>query len=218
MMALRLDRFIPTVRRFQGKVCWARRQSDSPVLIRPVVRHHSTATSSRENFSHRAAVGAAALLAMFMGGSVDDLPSQIYELDDKEVEWNELYSFAQMANMTSASDQHLSNWFERAGYSGKVIVREVPEVFTRYFLHVGEGPAGDGQAHHIAIRGTKNFGSLKLDMDDGMVEDKECGCLLHAGFKEVADSVMDDIVGFLEPGVPVKLSGHSLGGSVAVIL
>lgn len=48
--------------------------------------------------------------------------------------------------------------------------------------------------------------------------DEECGCVFHTGFKEVADAVVDDLEQFLEPGVEVKLSGHSLGGAAAVIV
>lgn len=48
--------------------------------------------------------------------------------------------------------------------------------------------------------------------------DEECGCVFHAGFKEVADAVVEDLEQFLEPGAEVKLAGHSLGGAAAVIV
>ncbi len=48
--------------------------------------------------------------------------------------------------------------------------------------------------------------------------DAECGCVFHAGFKEVADVVVDDLERFLEPGAEVKVAGHSLGGAAAVIV
>lgn len=34
----------------------------------------------------------------------------------------------------------------------------------------------------------------------------------------MADAIVNDIEQFLEDGVPVKLTGHSLGGAVAVIV
>lgn len=42
--------------------------------------------------------------------------------------------------------------------------------------------------------------------------------MFHAGFKEVADAVIEDLEAFLEPGAEVKLAGHSLGGAAAVIV
>lgn len=48
--------------------------------------------------------------------------------------------------------------------------------------------------------------------------DEECGCVFHAGFKEVADAVVEDLEQFLEPGAEVKIAGHSLGGAAAVIV
>lgn len=50
------------------------------------------------------------------------------------------------------------------------------------------------------------------------VFDEECGCVFHAGFKEVADAVVQDLEAFLEPGVEIKVAGHSLGGAAAVIV
>lgn len=42
--------------------------------------------------------------------------------------------------------------------------------------------------------------------------------MFHAGFKEVADAVIEDLEAFLEPGAEVKIAGHSLGGAAAVIV
>lgn len=42
--------------------------------------------------------------------------------------------------------------------------------------------------------------------------------MFHAGFKEVADAVVEDLEPFLEPGAEVKIAGHSLGGAAAVIV
>lgn len=42
--------------------------------------------------------------------------------------------------------------------------------------------------------------------------------MFHAGFKEVADAVIQDLEAFLEPGAEVKIAGHSLGGAAAVIV
>lgn len=63
-----------------------------------------------------------------------------------------------------------------------------------------------------------SLSELNIDFKTRLEFDQECGCVLHAGFKEVADAVADDIVQFLEPGAAVKLTGHSLGGAAATIV
>lgn len=93
------------------------------------------------------------------------------------------------------------------------------QVSTRYFVHVGHLPGEEHRrVHHVAIRGTVSLTDLSIDLKTRQVFDEECGCVFHAGFKQVADAVADDIVQFLEPGAEVKLAGHSLGGAVAVIV
>ncbi|CAN0588285.1 unnamed protein product, partial [Ectocarpus sp. 12 AP-2014] len=74
------------------------------------------------------------------------------------------------------------------------------------------------RVHHVAIRGTVSLADLGIDLKTRQVFDEECGCMFHAGFKEVADAVIEDLEAFLEPGAEVKLAGHSLGGAAAVIV
>lgn len=93
------------------------------------------------------------------------------------------------------------------------------QVANRYFVHVGHLPGEEHRrVHHIAIRGTVSLADLSIDLKIRQVFDEECGCLFHAGFKEVADVVADDVVQFLEDGAKVKIAGHSLGGAVAIIV
>ena len=93
------------------------------------------------------------------------------------------------------------------------------QVASRYFVHVGHLPGEEHRrVHHIAIRGTVSLADLSIDLKIRQVFDEECGCLFHAGFKEVADKVADDVVQFLEDGAEVKVAGHSLGGAVAIIV
>ena len=86
-------------------------------------------------------------------------------------------------------------------------------------MHVGHLPGEEHRrVHHIAIRGTVSLADLSIDLKTRQVFDEECGCLFHAGFKEVADAVANDVVQFLEDGAEIKIAGHSLGGAVAIIV
>ncbi|CAN0539553.1 unnamed protein product, partial [Ectocarpus sp. 12 AP-2014] len=93
------------------------------------------------------------------------------------------------------------------------------QVSNHYFVHVGHLPGEEHRrVHHVAIRGTVSLADLGIDLKTRQVFDEECGCMFHAGFKEVADAVIEDLEAFLEPGAEVKLAGHSLGGAAAVIV
>eukprot|EP00752_Nemacystus_decipiens_P011610 g10308.t1 len=121
--------------------------------------------------------------------------------------------------MTHKDPQLVARWFDCHQYTGHLIVRDLPQVSNHYFVHVGHLPGEEHRrVHHVAIRGTVSFADLSIDLKTKQVFDEECGCVFHTGFKEVADAVVEDLEQFLEPGVEVKVAGHSLGGAAAVIV
>lgn len=63
------------------------------------------------------------------------------------------------------------------------------QVSTRYFVHVGHLPGEKTRVHHVAIRGTVSLSDLSIDLKTRQVFDEECGCLFHAGFKEVCAAI-----------------------------
>eukprot|EP00904_Undaria_pinnatifida_P011997 jgi/Undpi1/7928/HiC_scaffold_24.g10400.m1 len=165
------------------------------------------------------ALGGAALLVIAAALAREgQLPESFSEWDDKLV-WEEVHELAQLSNMTNKDPPLIARWFDCHGYTGALVVRDLPEVASRYFVHVGHLPGEEHRrVHHIAIRGTVSLADLSIDLKIRQVFDEECGCLFHAGFKEVADKVADDVVQFLEDGAEVKVAGHSLGGAVAIIV
>lgn len=63
------------------------------------------------------------------------------------------------------------------------------QVSSRYFVHVGHLPGEKTRVHHVAIRGTVSLSDLSIDLKTRQVFDEECGCLFHAGFKEVCAAI-----------------------------
>ncbi|CBJ26506.1 lipase class 3 [Ectocarpus siliculosus] len=146
------------------------------------------------------------------------LPDRFAEWDD-ELRWEEVHQLAQLSNMTHKDPRLVARWFDCHQYTGALVDRHLPQVSNHYFVHVGHLPGEEHRrVHHVAIRGTVSLADLGIDLKTRQVFDEECGCMFHAGFKEVADAVIEDLEAFLEPGAEVKLAGHSLGGAAAVIV
>ena len=81
-----------------------------------------------------------------------------------------------------------------------------------YFLSQGNG------VQTIAIRGTANLANVMVDLDIEFQPDERLGITLHNGFKSGAEAVFNDVKPWLVAGMPVQITGHSLGGAIAVVL
>jgi hypothetical protein len=70
----------------------------------------------------------------------------------------------------------------------------------------------------VAVRGSDNNVNWSLDMDTMGVSDSSAGILMHAGFRQAAEAIWQDLKPRIRKGYTVYLTGHSLGGAVAAIL
>ena len=70
----------------------------------------------------------------------------------------------------------------------------------------------------LCIRGTNNLLNAWIDSQYFLKEEPEIGIKLHRGFNKAVKEILPTIKELLHPNHKVVLSGHSLGGSMAVIL
>jgi hypothetical protein len=70
----------------------------------------------------------------------------------------------------------------------------------------------------IVVRGTSNFVNMQLDADYNKVVDSRLQIPLHKGFADSALQVYQFAKPLLKSGYETRVTGHSLGGSVAVIV
>ena len=69
----------------------------------------------------------------------------------------------------------------------------------------------------IAFRGTATVSDAQLDADYTQKPDSVLGIYLHSGFAAAANDLLPKILPLLKPGYKTNVSGHSLGGAIAVV-
>ncbi len=85
---------------------------------------------------------------------------------------------------------------------------------VRYFIATND----DEKTHIIAVRGTSNVENAIVDIDYVLVPDKILGIELHKGFAQSAQNIYQELKTKLNKDYTIHITGHSLGGAVAVIL
>ena len=70
----------------------------------------------------------------------------------------------------------------------------------------------------LCIRGTNNLLNAWIDSQYFLKEEPEIGINVHRGFNKAVKEILPTIKELLDPNRKVILSGHSLGGSMAILL
>lgn len=81
-----------------------------------------------------------------------------------------------------------------------------------YFLSEANG------VQTIAVRGTDNLENAIIDLSLSLKDDPILDIKLHQGFAAAARAVYKDMQPYLKKDEPIHITGHSLGGAIAVIL
>jgi hypothetical protein len=93
-------------------------------------------------------------------------------------------------------------------------VADLPGVDVRAFVEVDEASG----VQWVAVRGTANFKNVAEDADYTKVLVPDLGIPVHAGFVQDARAVWSFAQPRLRPGLETRLTGHSLGGALALLL
>lgn len=89
---------------------------------------------------------------------------------------------------------------------------ELPQTAVQYLL------ISNDREQVIAIRGTANAENVMVDLDLQLEPEPTLGIELHKGFALAAKSVWQDVAPRINRNKPIRTTGHSLGGAVAVVL
>lgn len=102
----------------------------------------------------------------------------------------------------------------RGEFGSHVEIRDFPGTEIRVVFD--GNPEGDQQ--WVAIRGTANLANLYTDMDFIEREDHELGIRVHRGFDAAFRECLPWVMERFDPDRPLCLTGHSLGGAVAILI
>jgi hypothetical protein len=93
-------------------------------------------------------------------------------------------------------------------------VADLPGVDVRAFVEVDEAK----RVQWVAVRGTANLKNAWEDAEYAKVEAPDLGIPVHEGFVDDAQAVWSFARPRLRAGLETRLTGHSLGGAVALLL
>ena len=103
----------------------------------------------------------------------------------------------------------------RIEFGSHVEVVDFPGSGMRVF--VDRDPEGEGP-QWVVLRGTANLPNVFADLDFMEREDHELGIRVHRGFDEALQECLPWVIEKLQRDRPTYVTGHSMGGSVAVLL
>lgn len=153
------------------------------------------------------------ILIMLLTGCAAGLPRSVRQsltvVAPHKVDFSEVEYYAIRSNAAYTSAKAIRRKFPNAKR-----VKIVKSIDTLYFLETD--PKLKKQT--ITIRGTDDRANTWQDLEIALVRNDYLGINLHRGFQNDTKVIHADIKPHLKPAYSIRLTGHSLGGAVAIIL
>ena len=117
--------------------------------------------------------------------------------------------YARASNDIYHLDQPLIESYKNKGFAvGSIQVDGVPVVFLR-----------NKQSQHLIIRGTYSLRNWTTNAKvTGVAYPYAKGALVHSGYYKTAKDIVKKIQKHLYKNVPIGITGHSLGGAIALLV
>jgi len=130
-----------------------------------------------------------------------------------KVDFTAIHEQAGYANAAYQSEDRIRAFVEAQGYT-LTLYKTDPAIQVSYFLATN---ASTG-TQVISVRGTANTENAMVNIAVKLRPDPVTGINFHEGFSSAAKRVYAELKTLLEPDYKLRITGHSLGGAVALIL
>jgi len=133
--------------------------------------------------------------------------------EPESVNFTEIHKQAIFANAAYQPKDTVRDLVEASNYR-LTLYHTIPDIQISFFLATNEL----NKTQIISVRGTSNIENALVDISLKLMVDKNTGVRLHEGFSFAAKKVYAELKPLLQPDYKIKVTGHSLGGAVALIL
>lgn len=131
----------------------------------------------------------------------------------EKTSFSEYQTFALLSHAAYQNKKHIYEFVEKDGW---VIsqYRTIPDIEVLYFLISNHKK----KEQIIIVRGTANIENALVDLSHKLLPSADLNIKLHEGFAFAAKNIFNKITPHLKKNYRISTTGHSLGGSVALII
>jgi hypothetical protein len=144
-----------------------------------------------------------------VGASSKELQAIGASIAPTKVDFSELYAYAGRAKTAYADEPAI-----RLAYPATIRVNSPDATDAQYFVERDDAT----RTQYISVRGTANKANFHEDIEIKVREDRRIDIPVHSGFDDTAEALYGDMKPYLKPKYKTYVTGHSLGGAIAVLL
>lgn len=154
-------------------------------------------------------VASFSFLAGCAGGLTQSARQALSVVVPHDIDFEELHYYAVRAE--SAYDEHAEI---RKTYPDVTRVVTLSDVNVRYFIETDTA----AKTQTVSVRGTASKPNIWQYLETTLVNDSILGHAIHGGFQKDARSVWNDAKPHLREDYSIRVTGHSLGAAVALLV